>query len=263
MTTQVRNNEMVNLLRADFQARYEPNFAAVNAIPAYTLMSGVRGFWPFSSVDSSVNLIDLSGQARNCTNNNTPTFNVYGLMPYATFNGSNQKFTRADEAGLDILGNEAYPVATKKGLTVCAWMRINSFGAGYSGIVTKYNTTPAQSTFFLGTNSGGPNTIEWIINSGSNYYFPTAITGTTTRWYFVCGRFSPSADVSLFVNGTWSSTAVAPATVNNSAAALEIGAAPGLNYFNGDITLVALYANYLSNTQVSFLYDQTRAGFGM
>lgn len=262
MTTQVRNNEMVNLLRADFQARYEPNFALASIYSCYMHMPGLRGFWNFASVNESGNLPDLSGQGRTLTNTNAPVFNNYNLASYANFNGINQAFTRADEAGLDFIGNEAYLTASLRGLTVTAWIRVTAYSGSFDGIVTKYTSASVlNSNFFLGT-------------SGSNILFGTysgAAGGTgATRaltagtWAFVCGRFDPSTVVSIKINDGETINAVgAAATLNNSTQPLYVGYAPGFNYFNGNITLVALYSAYLTDAMVNTLYQQSRPLFNV
>jgi len=75
-STQIRNSEQVNLLRADFQARYEPNFALANAVSTILALPGLRAFWPLSSVDyaTATQGRDIAGGGYHLTNNNTATF---------------------------------------------------------------------------------------------------------------------------------------------------------------------------------------------
>src|SRR4030042_5924133 len=84
-------------------------------------LSGLRGYWPMSSVNENGNSYDLSGQGRVLTNNNTVPFGIYDLLPYADFTpGSSEYFSRPDEAGLVISG----------ALTIGCWAWLDTLASG-------------------------------------------------------------------------------------------------------------------------------------
>lgn len=260
MTTQIRNNEMVNLLRADFQPRYEPNFALAEACSTYLNLPGLRAFLPCSSSDSSGNLIDLSGQGRTFTNNATATYNRYNLATYIDLNGSTQYFFRADEAGLDFLGTDTFYVF--KGLSLYAWIWIDAWNS-YNGILTKIGATLANSNYET-IADGFANTINYSVFNGANRYSSPSVPVSLNRWIFMCARYNPSTSLDLYIDGTnYTNTVGIPASLNNSTGNVEIGRAVGNPTFNGRLSLIGLYAAYHSAAQVFSVYQTTKSLFGV
>lgn len=262
MTTQIRNNEMVNLLRADFQARYEPNYAWQHAVSAYMNLPGLRAFYPFTSVNESGNPLDVSGQGRTLTNVNLPTFNIDGLVTYANFNGTTQSFTRADEAGLDFTGTDTHNNAAIRGFTIAMWIYINNYN-GFQALIAKYNATAIGSNYGISLNAAGTTSAMGIYTGGSSFDTTFAGTISTGAWHFCCYRYLPSTKTGIFVDGVETTRTVGvPASLNNSAIALTVGASIGNNNFDGRMALLGLYAACISDSQLSALYENTRPAFG-
>ena len=125
-SVQQRNPEMVNLLRADFQGRYEPNFAWVNAISAGLALPALRAFWPMSSADyaAASRARDIAGSGYHLTPTNTIQFVHANLYFYASFGGTNEYLSRADGGAAnwaDITGTEGYIPSGQRGLTLGGW----------------------------------------------------------------------------------------------------------------------------------------------
>ena len=55
----------------------------IDALGAYLALPGLRGFWPFTSVDESGNIIDLSGHGLELAINGNPDINYHNnVVPY-------------------------------------------------------------------------------------------------------------------------------------------------------------------------------------
>lgn len=104
----------------DFQRRGEPNFAWQKVLSMYTLLPGLRGFWPMSLFDSSGNCLDASPNAHTLTYSGNPRYCLDGLAPYLKFGGTDY-LIRADEADFDIIGTEGYVNSNLRGLTIGGW----------------------------------------------------------------------------------------------------------------------------------------------
>lgn len=264
-TVQVRNPELVELLRADFQARYEPNFAWVNAVGANLMVPGLRGFWPMSSWDQAFAVYDLSGQGRTLTNNNTVALDYENLAPKATFNGTTQYLSRADEAGLDILNI---------GLTVYGWFWANAHIVTNQTAAAKYVTTGNQRSFqmlFRRSGLGNDNSFAVSTDGINNVQIVTSTAYTPAAWHFLAGRWTPSTEVTIFANyspgqalSKFTNAVGVPATIFNSTAPFTIGAnGDPAEYLAGKSGFVAMCQKALSDAIINQIYQQSRALFGV
>ena len=271
MTTQLLNQEMIDLLASHFQVRREPQFALNAAISQFLAIPGLVGFWPMSSVQRSTgNVYDVSGQNRILTYRGNPTYNYYNnLVPYVDLDGVGDYVDRADETDLDILGTETIFPAAIRGLTYVGWYWLNNPAA-----------LATQVPMFKGTNAAGT-FAYWLtkLNTGPDMAFRVSVDGTAVTsvtstvslvantWYFIAGRFIPSTSLDIYINTTLTSNAVAiPASIFNSAQPFAIGgiggASPGV-YLPGRASFCALSANALSDTCILNLYNSTRTMFGV
>jgi len=267
MAVQVRNNELVDLLRADFQARSEPNFAWKSAVSSLLALPGIRGVWPMSSFDSAGNAYDMSGQARTLTYNGNPLYNYSNLAPYIQFDGTGDRLTRADEAGLDITGTESYVAPVANGLTMLGWFYVTAFDvAANDGLFSKWITAGNLRSYLLYIPTPASQIATFVISTDG---IATVAVSTTTisigRWYFIASRFVPSTSLDIWLNGTKTTNAVGiPASIFNSTSLLEIGSMQnGANPFNGRASMCALCATALSDAIIGTLYQQMRTMYGV
>lgn len=265
---QKRNDERVGLLAADFQKRYESGFAWRTACSMYQALTGLRGFWPMSSLLATGNAVDLSGQVRTLTYNGNPVYNFDGLAQYIRFDGTGDFLSRADEAGLDILGTETYVAAGHRGLTLGGWFRPESATVADS-LISKWGAA-GQRSYILqlrGDVAGDP--IEFIMSDdGTNVSNVQSSNGfTTNTWYFMAARFNPSPPVAneeltVWLNSTRTVAATARAAIFNSNAALYIGSDVGVgNLYTGRASLCFLCAAALADATVWAIYQHTKALF--
>ena len=265
MPLQLRNNEAVGLLSADFQKRAEPNFAWQNVLSMYCMLPGIRGFWPTSSFGqvgaNDYDLIDLSGQGRHLTGAAAPLYGHDGLAPYVSLDGQKDWFSRATETGLQIQGNEAYVV--EPGLTLGGWWWFDAYGADRA-MIAKW-VGPADLSYLLYyENAAG----QWKFSISQNGAAAACAVGSsvapaTGQWYYIVGRFDNTANtIDIWGNTTQNSGACATANIFSGAADLTIGAtAGGGTLLDGRASLVFLCASALPDYTINALYGHTKAMF--
>jgi hypothetical protein len=208
---------------------------------------------------------DQSGNVRTLTYNGNPTYNFEGLAPYIDFDGVGDFLSRADEAGLDITGTEAYVASAVRGLTLGGWYRIDSFAAN-QWLSGKYNTVGNNRSYalaFLTTPE-----VRFIV-SGNGTATITAISSVApvvTTWTFWVGRFTPSSELAIFQNNvkTINTTSI-PASIFNSTASYVLGARDNgaADLMTGRQSMQFLCATALSDAIIGALYQNSRAMFGV
>jgi len=271
MAVQLRNDELIELLRGDYQARYEPNFAWKSAASVLRGLPGLRGAWTMGSFDENGDQFDISGQARTLTRQGSAVYGYDDLVPYVNFTpGTFDYLSRGDEAGLDILGTEGYVVGAVQGLTMGLWFQPDRLTA-QEWLIAKGTGAAAVSSYWLmfrGDLANDP--VRFAVSDGAandTVDLNNAVT-STSNWYFVAARYEPSTEIKVWVGsqGTLqSNTNVAgiPAALNNSGSALTIGAnATPANYLDGRVSMAWLCCEYLSDAIVATIWEQTRAMFG-
>lgn len=262
-TVQIRNPENIALLSADLQLRYEPNFAWVNAISAGLMLPALRAFWPMSSADESGNALDLSGQGRTLSYNGNPAYSAVGLAPFLNLDGAGDYLSRADEAGLDITGTETTVGAALRGLTILGWFEADAFGAA-AGLMGKWAAAGNRSYLLYKLAADTPRFS--VSGDGTAEVAVTAASAMTAAWYCIAGRFTPSTELALFVNGVKTTNlAGVPASIYSGNASFTIGGydSPVANFLDGRPSLCALCAAALPDCFVNAFYEQTRALYGV
>jgi len=252
---QIRNNEMVDILSTDFQRRNEPNFAWQNVLSMYSLLPGLRGFWPMSAVGAAGVAYDLSGNNRTLAYHGNPIYRVDGLAPYIDFDGVGDYLSRADEAGLDITGTEAYIGAP--GLTLGGWWWFDAYGADRD-MIGKWWGAADFSYLLYWDNAFG----QWLFQISQNggalaCAMGSSVVGVTGQWYFIVGRFDNTDNtIDIWVNATHETAACAAVNIFSGAAPLEVGGA--IAPLDGRASLVFLCASALPDYLTNALYGHTR-----
>ena len=243
----------------------DPGFTTGAVLASYMAIPGLVGFWPMSSVQRSTgNVYDLSGQSRTLTYNGNPSFTYFnGLVPYIDLDGTGDYLSRADETDLDILGSEnIYTVGGSQGLTLGGWFWLDDTSGSPSFLGKHDNATPAGSAYLIYLAGGSVHFI--VYNGTSSYEAVNTLDPTTGAWYFIAGRYTTSTEVAVFVgNNKVIFTTSIPASLNNVAAAFQIGARAGGNLINGRAALCFLSANTLSDDLINSLYQTSRILFNV
>lgn len=257
MSQQQFVRELTNIeRRVDMLPRPE---LSPDLISPYLALPGLRGFWPMSSFNENGNAYDMSEQNRTLTYNGNPTYNYDNVVPYIDLDGTGDYLSRADEAGLDILGTETYVAAAVRGLSWGGWLYPEETGT-LEHILTKWGA-PGQRAYRISLEANNTFTAN-ISDDGTNYDTATSAVVAMNTWYFVVGRFDPSTEIDIFVNEVEVVQATARASIFNSNTSFEIGSrAAGSGPFQGWASLCFLCATYLSDAIISSLFQQTRAAF--
>jgi hypothetical protein len=259
--TGVYNSEAINELETFFLGRNDLVNRWGNIVSSFMALPGLRGFWPMSAFDSSGNAQDQSGHAHHLTYNGNPTYNYTGLAPYIDLDGTGDYLARADEADLDIIGNESYMAVP--GLTAGGWFWVDDKTASRM-FINKDNPIGNQRSWQLTYVTG--NEVRFIVSTnGLAVVTCTGADISEDAWYFLVGRFNPSTELKLWMNATTYTQAVGvPATLFNSNADLRIGMRGNTAIpLDGRASLCFLCAALLSDAQISSLYQQTRGVFGV
>lgn len=263
---QIRNPAQVRLLSADFQRRYESNFAWRSVCAQIQALPGLRGFWPMSSFDEGGDAFDISGQGRTLSYNGNPEYNHSNLIHYIDFDGTGDYLGRGDEAGLDIIGTETYVAGTANGLTMGGWFWFDVVAGGEQDVFLKFNIFP-DGSYGIFKQNAQEIVRGFVISGGATTYADDGITRPPVvidTWYFIVLRFDPSTELRLWANSAMSVNTVGiPATIDNSPAPLTIGASGIVaDEMTGRASLCFLCAAALGTGTIRSLYQQSRALFG-
>lgn len=267
MALQQRNDEMMDLLRSEYQGRYEPNFAWKSACSAFLALPGLHGFWPMSSLGSAGAAVDISGQGRELSYNGNPTYNYDGLMAYIDLDGTGDYLDINDSVALSITGTETYIDSAVRGLTFGCWTQ-TSVATTEQSIFGKWNSVGDNRSYNLKTSAADRFQLQ-ITNLGTLADIDAvndSVDYDTGEWYFIVGRFDPSTAIYIDVNGrNTSNVAGIPASIFDSTADLVVGARNNgsADLYTGYVSCAFLCASFLSDAIVGALFEQTRAAFGV
>lgn len=247
----------------DPNLQYQPRPTLAELYADFKGLPGLRGLWYPGSVDSTGALYDQSGQGRTLTYNGNPTLNIYGgFIPYYDYDATGDCHTRADEAGLDITGTETTIASALRGMTLGGWFWFDSLSI--SAVMAKFGTVAGDRSYFLRTD--GSNAMQFGINDGASAKtVSSAATQATGQWYFVVGRFTPSTEMAIWLNGVKATTTSSiPASVTSGGAQFELARLNSTNgqLIDGRIALAFLCAAIVGDDQISHLWERTRRFFG-
>ncbi len=268
-TTTERPDELIEILEGDLLSRNDKINRWGNVISSFQNIPGLVGFWPMSSVQRSTgNAFDLTSQGRTLTYNGNPTYNIYNdFMPYIDLDGTGDFLSRADETDLDISGTETIYNSSVRGLTIGSWVFPDALPGGGPtlGISGKWLSAGNQRSYLMLFNSTDFPQVNVSSDGIAAIIQVSSVVATINNWFFIVGRFTPSTNLDIFVNGTWTrNTTSIPASLFNSTASFELGAFnSGLLNLNGRIGFSFLSANTLSDALINALFQQSRVLFGV
>lgn len=159
---------------------------------------------------------------------------------------------RADETALSIHYD----------LTVGCWVYFDVESTDVAtGIISKWYDIGIQKSYVIYKNAAneivfsvsedGTNEVS-IDDGGDNY--------AESRWMYIVGRFTPSEQMALFVNGVWYvKTIGVPATIFNSSEAFEIGRYNRDNYLDGRVSQAFLCAYSVPDRFICAMFAHARA----
>jgi len=216
-------------------------------------LPGLRGYWPMSIVNSAGVAIDHSGASSDLLRTGSPLFdydgNAYVQLGVAT------DFLYTTAPTLGITGTEAWIDSGLRGLTIGGWFWVDSTPAASSGLISK--DAPATERGYV---------LYWTPANNPSFY--VSVDGTAgalisysarplNTWTFIVGRFTPGAEVAIFVNADKATnTTSIPASINVSTQNFEVG-----RDFNSDGSIIQgrardvfVCATALSDQTITDLY---------
>jgi hypothetical protein len=242
--------------------RFDDRAAWARALSAFLALDGLRGFWPMSAFDSAGVAQDLSGNVLHLTNVDTSVFNVATRAPYCEFDGAADYLTHADDGDLDITGTETYVNSDVQGLTMGGWFYIDAFDAAVTPYMGKWQVAN-QLSYLLAAVGAGSHSFRVTTDGFTQVTSTSPVTRAAATWTFLVGRFTPSAELSIFYNAS-EQTEVAgiPASIHSGTSRFSIGeeAADGV-FLDGRASLCFICASSLSDETILSLYNQTRSLF--
>lgn len=266
---QIYNSEQVDLLATHFPRRGEATLAWGNILSMFSLLPGLRGFWPMSTSNDAGATYDQSACGRHLTYNGNPLYYGIGLAPYIEFDGTGDYLSRADEAGLDILGTETFMGTDWRGLTIGGWFYLNSLAPGHNyGLIGKWKTSGSNDASYLLYWDDTTNKAAMAVSADGSTVVQCLSSAVlaANNWYFIVGRFDPSAEVAIWLNGVKTANAVGiPASLFSGAADFNIGAYDNgaTALLHGGCSLCFLTGSCLTETIIQALYHHSRALYGV
>jgi hypothetical protein len=252
MPMQAKNADLVSFMATYFAELDDPGFVYPRLAGAALGLPQLRAYWPFTSVDENGNVYDVSGQGRTLTNNNTATFGTSDLRVYGTTNGTDEDFSRADEAGLEFAG----------AMTALGWWYFSRASGTEESLMSKAGPLGASGWYF---NRGTTDALTWRINNVSNSTANNLVS--QNNWHHCAMRFTPSTEVAIFINGVKTAfTSSIPASITGNALAFSVNSALATGtarYLQGNVCQIALCGAAVSDVLIWSHFQQTRGLFGV
>lgn len=233
-----------------------------NVHSAFTLLPGLRGFWPMSAIDASGNAMDHSVNGQMLTYNGNGMYDLDNAAPYIALDGAGDYLSHVDIGLYDILGTESYVNTALRGLTFGGWFYHAGMGDS-EAYISKYSVSGNLSYYLLKNTA---DKVQFIISSNG-----TALTSMSLdreilveTWTFAVGRFIPGASQSVFVNSEVGTASTTVTSIFNSNAPLQVGnGANNAHYLEGRASLCFLCAAALPSALIGNLYQVSRKLFGV
>src|SRR4030042_298208 len=163
-----------------------------------------------------------------------------------------QYLSRTDEDALSVHND----------LTCGCWVYFDAESTGVAtGILGKWYAVGNEYSYVLFKTSD--NIITFAISVDGVNIVSVADTGENyaeSQWFYVVGRFPPSTEIALFVNGKWyiNNTGI-PATIFNSLEDFEIGRYNRSNYLDGRVSQAFVSAYSIPDRFICSMYSHGKA----
>jgi hypothetical protein len=255
MTEQIRNAELIELIRPDFFARDEPNASWSHAISNHLSLPDLHCFWPMSAhlhTHVTEYISDIAS-GFNLTMTNDPLSQLFPttLVPCVQFDSANSRYlSYADDPQFDIYGTETHVLAAQRGLTMGGWFRWHTL-ANAQGMMSKWITAGNQRAYRIYKTAG--HNIVFEVSSLGTAASVVTVTSTGTvaanTWYHIVGRFVPSVALDVYIDAVRTTNAVGtPASIFHANSTFSIGRTDGGSYMDGFTSLCFLCASICADS---------------
>jgi hypothetical protein len=189
---------------------------------------------------------DISGNNRNATLNNSPTYS--SSPPRITFNGSNQ------HADLGTWFNYNF-------FTISLWIKSNSSSQQQYADIIDNNHTGSQN-FVMQMNNTTQNQYEFAV-LGTGVTTTGLFNLTVGTWVNLVVTFNNSV-VKFYRNGSLISTGSAIGSTNWASPNFKLARwAAGGRFWAGDFSQVLVYSRELSSAEITQNYNFKKSMFGL
>lgn len=215
-------------------------------------LPGLRGYWPMSAVDFLGNAKDHSAASSDLARSGAPTFGFDGNS-YVQMGVAND-FLQGSTSAQSISGTETWIDPAIRGLTVGCWLNLGTLPPTDRGLVTRWYTPPNRSYALYLVSAGV--CIFGVSSNGTLFQYAQSAGIATGQWTFLVGRFTPSTEVAVFVNGVKvTNTTSIPAATFTATATFEVGRtnANNANIVHGKIRDGFLCQTALTDVQIENL----------
>ena len=272
------SNRVAMLETQEHTSVRDPAIALSLTIGLISALPALRGFWPGSGqahpLTNDWDLLNMAGKnipfkATSGGGTNTPFWRSDDTLgyPLVSIDGTNDFFSIADATTWDITGDKGTSTASA-GLTMGAWVRFTNTASTQEIVLSKRANTAGRSYMIDRTSTGEARFM--VSGTGTDFIsISSAVVVTEDVWHFIVGRFIPSTEASVFLDGVEAiKTTSIPASIFVSTSdvylgARDDGASPGAVKMNGDIAMVFLCAAQVYDVAIDRLYNISRHIFGV
>lgn len=241
----------IKTLQRDY--RHIQSETPVAALSTWLSMPKLVACWDMRSVDAENKIADHSGQGRSLEVTGFSSNN--GIRPYISLANTEWLFRWAETG-----------IATTGQFTFAMWIRQSAIIGGF--FACRWNILNNQRVWDIGITGGG--ILAFSVSSAGTAATSVTILSTKTyvanNWAFVCGKFIPNTEMSIFHNMTKTSLlAGVPASAYAGYPKLEIN---GRDWGTGqmhafDVGITALYAYALSDASINQLFMSSHGWYGV
>lgn len=183
-------------------------------------LPGLRGYWPMSVVDYTGKAKDHSGASSDLSRVGSPTFGFDGNSYVQC--GAGNDFLTGFTSQQQITGTEAWIDPAIRGLTLGCWVNVTTGPVTTEGLITRWGGATIKS-YLLYFVSGGALRFGVSVDGTASTLVQSGVL-TVGQWFFVAGRFIPSTEIAIFVNGVKVvNTTSVPATLFAGTSVFELG----------------------------------------
>lgn len=219
--------------------------------PSDFLTDGLVGYWKMEEAGDATRT-DSSGNGTTLTESAADTVaQVGGKFGNAgDFEaGDTEYLSAADNAALSITGS----------LTLSAWIRPETVGAGGYNIIAKWDNGNNSYRFFQDGDD-----LELVLDNAGNSLETTGNYLTALAFHHVVAVYdAPTASIKFYINGVEATSTnlngTIPSSIGDDAGAFHIGAQDSSstpsNYYDGYIDEARVYNRALSPAEVKSLYN--------
>lgn len=221
-------------------------------------LPGLAGYWPGITLDGS-SILDVSGRGSTMLSVGTPQYDIFGNMCYSSFDGTTQYHTKATNSIVSITGTETYIAPARRGLTIGGWFYLNSLpSVAASGLFSKWVSVGNERSYMLYLDAS--DLIRFAVSSDGTGVSSEASAGlfSAGQWLFIVGRFEPSVEVSIFVNGVKTAVSSSVTSIFISTAPLDIFRAREATSLSGRAALFFIAASAVSDETIDNLYNTSK-----